>query len=156
MEDGQNMSDSIVVALVIGTVAGVVVAGLTFWALKERVRARERQRVIADEREQVRSDERERMRADEYFFENLAIERDPRYESRGVVFKDKWIVIRERLLYKGRIPLTQWVEREHIVEQTLDMETATKLLQSLSQLIPAIDSPFTIKTIDHHLPKSIR
>jgi hypothetical protein len=111
-------------------------AGLAVWVLKKRIRA----------------DERERMRADEYFFSNLWSEREVWQESRRRIFKEKWLVIRERLMYK-QYPLIGWMQSERKIDETLDTAVIKDLAGSLSQLISEAQSPFSIKTTVHSLPQ---
>src|SRR5580658_8778751 len=93
----------------VGTVAFLCGAGLTLWILRER----------------VRTDERERMRVDEHFFSNLKVEREIWKESRGIVFKEKWLVIRERLMYK-RFPLSGWMQSERQIDGTIETANLEK------------------------------
>src|ERR1700676_800546 len=122
-----------VVAIVVIAFLGGV--GLTFWILRKRIHA----------------DERERMQVDEHFFSNLKVEREFWKESRGIVFKEEWLVIRERLVYK-QFPLSGWMPSERQVDGTIDTANIEKLIISVSQLISEATTPFSFKSVLRQLP----
>jgi hypothetical protein len=106
----------------------------------------------------IRADERERMRADEHFFGNLEIEKEFWPKSKGFVWKENSVVVRERLWYKGNIPLTEWIEREHKINDELDTKEVESFVHSVSQLVselkaPLLNIPLPIKTRTSRLPE---
>jgi|GEM_PF-5892345 len=122
----------VVVVAVVAFFGGV---GLTFWILRERIHA----------------DERERMRVDEHFFSNLKVVREDWEEFSGHMFgKKQWHVIREQLWYK-QFPLSGWTESRHQVDVTGPNIKIS--VGPLSLLISQAKNAFSKKGVVRQLPE---
>ena len=93
-----------------------------------------------------------RREPDEYFFGNLTTEREYWMELRGYFFREKWVVVKERLLYK-QFPLTGWTQSERRMEQTTDMDAIERLVSSMTNLICEAKTPFSLRTVVRKLPQ---
>src|SRR6267378_5597101 len=94
-----------------------------------------------------------RREPDEYFFGNLTTEREYWMELRGYFFREKWVVVKERLLYK-QFPLTGWTQSERRIEQTPpDIGEIERLVSSMTNLICEAKTPFSPRTVVRKLPQ---
>lgn len=65
-------------------------------------------------------------------------------ETRGYLFKKEYVVIEERLLYRG-IPLTGWMRHRCKLEEHLDEEALKLLAETATAVSPALASRRSVK-----------
>ncbi len=70
---------------------------------------------------------------DEHFLGRLIVEQKVYTTSEGLLFKDKILHVNERLLYKS-FPLTGWVEKRVILDQTIDLEPVKPIVEIFAAL----------------------